>query len=596
MDLTLTKPGAIPPPPDYVGADTATPEISDPKLLVALRAAENGGPGREMGVLSVPAPDMSSQLRVAAQTIQNVEQRYAKDTGQQPTGPAGYTDDFLKYFSQGGPSYRGYAPIGAPNDPTGLNVNHLPNLTAAYRRATTAAGPAGASNIPPPPDYVPSADTPATPPGLSSVAGINAGLKSAREWFQPAANNLANLLTSKFPDDFMPGGARAGLSLTAPPELQRRPESAAGQVAADVLNVVPPDLPSAGAQLGTLLGPTPLLRVGLGALGAGGGKALEPGASMEDILKSAGLTGLITGGLEGAGALGSKILRSVPNNPLIGGKRNIAEQAAATYGRQMGETVPELAGATTSERLRELASGSGRAALGASKEQTIQRIEGATGPGFTIDVQGTPMSLREANDALSAIGAKAFSRNPLERTVNGVDQRQLYGAVAQDIEQGLAKVSAPVLDLWQNAQQMYRQGMSYLKPLMQGSAYQMGPSGAQLNTTTLQKLFSTPKGEAAYRRGLGEEAFDALRDALSRGAPPGAVDRLAPGTGGALDPLLQSLQNSGSGLTSPILGILKGLLPNLGSTYAGAAGRAPYAVPPLIQKLADMYGQRLPAE
>lgn len=37
----------------------------DPRLLAAVRLTENGGPGREFGVLSVPAPTYDDQERVA---------------------------------------------------------------------------------------------------------------------------------------------------------------------------------------------------------------------------------------------------------------------------------------------------------------------------------------------------------------------------------------------------------------------------------------------------------------------------------------------------------------------------------------------------
>ena len=107
----------------------------DPKLLVALRRAENGGPGREFGVLSVAAPGVDAQARVAANTVRNTVQRFERG-GDGAVDPATgrYTDAFLRYFSAR------YAPIGAVNDPTGLNRHHAANLIALYQKVSEHAG------------------------------------------------------------------------------------------------------------------------------------------------------------------------------------------------------------------------------------------------------------------------------------------------------------------------------------------------------------------------------------------------------------------------------------------------------------------------
>lgn len=108
---------------------------ADLELLGALRKVENGGPGRELGVLSVSAPTIEDQYTVAARTIRNTMNRYTANTGQNPYSVGGrLSHDFLRYFSSGGPGYPGYAPIGASNDPAGLNHNHYPNLVAWYDR------------------------------------------------------------------------------------------------------------------------------------------------------------------------------------------------------------------------------------------------------------------------------------------------------------------------------------------------------------------------------------------------------------------------------------------------------------------------------
>jgi hypothetical protein len=101
----------------------------DPMLLAALRRVENGGPGREFGVLAVPAAGVEEQARVAANTIRKNAVRFAAQGGEAVDPATGrYTEAFLRFFSSR------YAPVGAGNDPRGLNRFHAANLIAAYRR------------------------------------------------------------------------------------------------------------------------------------------------------------------------------------------------------------------------------------------------------------------------------------------------------------------------------------------------------------------------------------------------------------------------------------------------------------------------------
>jgi hypothetical protein len=101
----------------------------DARFLLALRRTENGGPGREFGVLSVPAPTYDDQARVAAETVRRNIERFER-TGRSAVDPASgrYTEDFIRFFSGR------YAPIGAANDPAGLNRHHAGNLLKLYDR------------------------------------------------------------------------------------------------------------------------------------------------------------------------------------------------------------------------------------------------------------------------------------------------------------------------------------------------------------------------------------------------------------------------------------------------------------------------------
>jgi hypothetical protein len=95
-------------------------------VLCALRIAENGGPGREFGVLSIPATTYEAQVDIAAKSFSNSEKRY-RALGKDPFGEDGrYTEDFLRHFSAR------WAPIGALNDPANLNTHHAQNIIDAY--------------------------------------------------------------------------------------------------------------------------------------------------------------------------------------------------------------------------------------------------------------------------------------------------------------------------------------------------------------------------------------------------------------------------------------------------------------------------------
>lgn len=121
--------------------DIATAHGIDPRLLAAVRHAEQGGPGREFGVLSAPAATYQEQATVAANTLRHTMSRFLLNTTGILWDPGNgrATVDFLSYFSRGGLGYPGYAPFGAANDPKNLNANHLANLEAGYAAAELMA-------------------------------------------------------------------------------------------------------------------------------------------------------------------------------------------------------------------------------------------------------------------------------------------------------------------------------------------------------------------------------------------------------------------------------------------------------------------------
>ena len=137
--LPSAKPDAATDAPTPKSEETLIREVAqregiDARFLQALRRAENGGPGREFGVLSVPAPTYGDQARVAAETVRRNAERFERSGGQVVDPESGrYTEEFIRFFSSR------YAPVGATNDPAGLNRYHARNLVRAYAQLTPKA-------------------------------------------------------------------------------------------------------------------------------------------------------------------------------------------------------------------------------------------------------------------------------------------------------------------------------------------------------------------------------------------------------------------------------------------------------------------------
>lgn len=83
------------------------------RLCAAIRRAENGGPGREFGVMSKKARTYDEQAGWCAAIAWKRWQEFQ-------TGKHG--DDFLVYLASR------YAPAGSANDPEGLNRHWLRNV------------------------------------------------------------------------------------------------------------------------------------------------------------------------------------------------------------------------------------------------------------------------------------------------------------------------------------------------------------------------------------------------------------------------------------------------------------------------------------
>ncbi len=114
----------------------------DPLALAAIRLQENGGPGREFGVLPEGLTSMQlaayrarvqqvgsfqAQAEEAAVSLRKAEERYRDATGQSPKDASGrYVPAFWTFFGAR------WAPVDAANDPRGLNRYWVTNVISFY--------------------------------------------------------------------------------------------------------------------------------------------------------------------------------------------------------------------------------------------------------------------------------------------------------------------------------------------------------------------------------------------------------------------------------------------------------------------------------
>lgn len=112
----------------------------DPYFLAAIRKTENGGPGKEFGVLAVSAPTFQDQLRVCAATVRHRLVEYNQNHPVFASYRCPNGESVLIYV-QGFIGYLGsiYAPVDAGNDPNGLNLNWVRNVTWQYQHLIDAA-------------------------------------------------------------------------------------------------------------------------------------------------------------------------------------------------------------------------------------------------------------------------------------------------------------------------------------------------------------------------------------------------------------------------------------------------------------------------
>jgi len=97
------------------------PNTEDFAILLAIRKAENGKAGREFGVLHPRAidTDLDTQAGWCAATIMKNRERWKQ---------AGKKEPFIQFLG------KRYCPVGAENDPSGLNKHWIRNVTSLAKR------------------------------------------------------------------------------------------------------------------------------------------------------------------------------------------------------------------------------------------------------------------------------------------------------------------------------------------------------------------------------------------------------------------------------------------------------------------------------
>lgn len=102
----------------------------DPAFIKSVREQENGGDGKQFGVISVAAPTYDDQLRICCITVAH---RLASYSGNPLTrGPVSrrlvYSNDWIKSFAN----------IWAPVSASPLNESWLPNVIGFYAKWVTS--------------------------------------------------------------------------------------------------------------------------------------------------------------------------------------------------------------------------------------------------------------------------------------------------------------------------------------------------------------------------------------------------------------------------------------------------------------------------
>jgi hypothetical protein len=214
-------------------------------------------------------------------------------------------------------------------------------------------------------------------------------------------------------------------------------------------------------------------------------------------------------------------------------------------------------------------------------------LVGPRGVPLDIPSIGRPVSLREANAELTAIGEGLRHRDILDPTMRQREAGRAYAALSQEIRDALDAQQPGLGAAFENAQRAYAAGQDYLEKIANPGNWMPGAKpgqGVEFDPRYLQKdLAKNPLHVEGSK--MGEREFDVFVNALTRGEGLGRVDKVPAGSGGAMDALMEWFRGAKTGTASAPLAALRSFAPNLGAQYIG---RKPYSMDPGIKALIDL--------
>ena len=457
--------------------------------------------------------------------------------------------------------------------------------------------------IPPPPD---AAIPP--PPDFEAAAPDtrNAVTRGYQDWIaKPATNLVAEGMHAVTKP--LVGAARLAQGESGE-QIARYPEPSNTPRPTDAAKVVVPQTPTEagitigglalGGPLGAYLARVPKMAKAAPAVGRALGTTV--GGAAGDVAEGgSGVSGAATGAF--GGTLGEILGSRRVNQAAPGGMKAINRKDVANVAKTVNEISPPLEAPGTIRGLRETASGGGQQRLAAMKDAANTEIDaglnmmgthlevpslGQTVPtkvlvpptgGHTAGSATKPMTLQEANDELSKIGARAFSKDPAERNFNGVDQRRLYGKVYQEILDSLdnADPTGYLRPVFEKAQSQYAKGLALVGGsgkkgvLDRAGIFKPRDGDEHFGMAQLQKALTDPVYARNLERKLGPENFKKWVDTVTRGAGIGGMDALASGPQTPWRVLTDFLFERSGGAQKGISFPTRLLAPNASSRYIG---------------------------